>query len=162
MIEERKWADIAHDIAMLTVPAEGGTSYTAQDIVRAHGITDVEFKSLLALEAFQNLVKAEVKCIKDMGPHAGARIRAEAMAIKLQETLFQRATCGDLDDKLAVQLLGMLLKSAGLEQPPEVVKAQAQAAVVNNIAFNIPRLPKNNKLSHLMKQPQTNVIDIEG
>lgn len=162
MIEEHRWPDIAHDIAMLTLPADGGTSFTAKDIVKAHGLTETEFTALLRLESFQSLVKSEVKRIKDMGPHAGARIRAEAMAIKLQEELFQRATNGELDDKLAVQLLGMLLKSAGLEQPPEVAKAQAQAAVVNNIAFNIPRLPKNNKLSHLMSQPQTNVIDIEG
>ena len=45
MIEERKWADIAHDIAMLAVPSKGGTTYTAHDIAQAHHITDTPLLS---------------------------------------------------------------------------------------------------------------------
>ena len=74
--------------------------------------------------------------------------------------MFVKATSNELDDDLSIKLLGMLLKSAGLEQPPEVVKAQAQANTVN-IAFNIPKL-NNPKLKHLMSQPQVNVSDVEG
>ena len=74
--------------------------------------------------------------------------------------VFQRAVQGELDDKLAVQLLGMLLKSAGLEQPPEVLKAQAQNNVVN-IAFNVPKI-NNPKLKHIINQPQVNVVEAEA
>lgn len=161
MIEERKWADIAHDIAMLAVPSKGGTTYTAHDIAQAHHISDAEFKSLLALPMFQSIVQAEVKRIKELGPQAGARIRAEAMAIELQELMFKKATMNALDDDLSIKLLGMLLKSSGLEQPPEVVKAQAAAqGNTVNIAFNIPKM-NNPKLKHLINQPQVNVVDAE-
>ena len=161
MIEERKWADIAHDIAMLAVPSKGGTTYTAHDIALAHHITDAEFKALLTLPVFQSIVQAEVKRIKELGPQAGARIRAEAMAIELQELMFKKATMNALDDDLSIKLLGMLLKSSGLEQPPEVVKAQAAAqGNTVNIAFNIPKM-NNPKLKHLINQPQVNVVDAE-
>ena len=66
-----------------------------------------------------------------------------------------------LDDDLSIKLLGMLLKSSGLEQPPEVIKAQAQAqSNTVNIAFNIPKM-NNPKLKHLINQPQVNVVDAE-
>lgn len=160
MIEERKWADIAHDIAMLAVPSNGGTKYTAADIAHTHGVTLEDFNELLRLPMFETLVQSEFKRIKSMGPQAGARIRAEAMALALQENMFKKAIQNQLDDDLSIKLLGMLLKSSGLEQPPEVIKAQAQSNTVN-IAFNIPKI-NNPKLKHLMKQPQVNVVDIEG
>lgn len=159
-VDEKQWPDIAHDIAMLSVPTDGAATYSAADIARTHGISLESFNELLKLSSFQMLVANEVRRIKELGPQAGARIRAEAMAIRLQENLFVKATSNELDDDLSIKLLGMLLKSAGLEQPPEVVKAQAQANTVN-IAFNIPKL-NNPKLKHLISQPQVNVIDVEG
>lgn len=160
MVEERKWADIAHDIAMLAVPSNGGTTYTAADIAKTHHITIEEFNDLLKLPVFATLVQAECKRIKGLGPQAGARIRAEAMALELQESMFKKAIQNQLEDDLSIKLLGMLLKSSGLEQPPEVVKAQSQSNTVN-IAFNIPRI-NNPKLKHLINQPQVNVVDAEG
>ena len=161
MIEERKWADIAHDIAMMAVPSNGGTTFSVDNITETHHITKAQFSELLALPVFQTLIKAEVKRIKELGPQAGARIRAEAMAIELQELMFKKATMNALDDDLSIKLLGMLLKSSGLEQPPEVVKAQAAAqGNTVNIAFNIPKM-NNPKLKHLINQPQVNVVDAE-
>lgn len=159
VVDEKKWPDIAHDIAMLAVPSDGGVTYTASDIARTHGISMESFNNLLSLPMFQTLVQSEIKRVRELGPHAGSRIRAEAMAIQLQETMFNKAIQNELDDELSIKLLGMLLKSSGLEQPPEVVKAQAQSQTVN-IAFNIPKL-NNPKLKHLINQPQTNVVDIE-
>ena len=161
VVDEKKWPDIAHDIAMLAVPCDGGVTYTSADIARTHGITLESFNQLLQLPMFQTLVHAEVKRVKEMGPHAGARIRAEAMAAELQELMFKKATQNMLDDELSIKLLGMLLKSSGLEQPPEVVKAQAAAQGNSvNIAFNIPKM-NNPKLKHLINQPQVNVVDAE-
>ena len=155
-----KWSAIAQDIALLTVPTSGGTAYTAQDIAKYYGLTEPQFCKLLEIPQFQNLVKQEVAAAKELGPKAGVRLRAEALSLQLQEQLFTRALQGDLDDKLSVQLLGMLMKSAGIDQPPEMAAAQAPQSTVN-IAFNIPKL-QNRKLAHLVNQPQTNLIDVEG
>ena len=95
-----------------------------------------------------------------MGPNAGARMRAEAMAVSLQEQLFNEARSGVMDSKSQLQFLAMLLKAAGLEQPPEAARAAATQNVVN-IAFNVPKLRGNRKLAHLMTQSQTNVISVE-
>jgi len=157
---ETKWPSIARDIAMLATPVSGATTYTAADIAREYKISLDHLTALLALPAFQTLVHQELEHIKSMGPKAGARLRAEAMAVEVQEYLFNRITkLHDLDDKLAVQFYGMLLKSAGLEQPPEMLQAQAAQNTVN-IAFNIPKL-KNPKLAHLAAQTQTHVISVE-
>lgn len=161
VVDERKWPDIAHDIAMLAVPSDGGVKYSAADIARTHGLSMESFSQLLKLPMFKSLLESEIKRIKELGPQAGARIRAEAMAIELQENMFKKAIQNQLDDDLSIKLLGMLLKSSGLEQPPDVVKAQAAAqGNTVNIAFNIPKM-NNPKLKHLINQPQVNVVDAE-
>lgn len=158
---ETKWPSIARDIALLATPVDGATTYTASDIAAEYGLPLEHLTALLALPAFQELVRQELAHIKTLGPKAGARLRAEAMAIEVQEYLFNRVTrLHDLDDKLSVQFYGMLLKSAGLEQPPEMAQAQAPQNTVN-IAFNIPKL-KNPKLAHLASLSQTRVIDAGG
>lgn len=154
------WPNIAHDIAMFANPAPGATAFTEADIARSHNLTLDQFHGLLKLEPFRAMVIGEIKRVSEMGPQAGVRLRAESMAVALQERLFSQAMSGLLDDKLTIQLLGMLNKSAGLEQPPEVIAAQAPQQTVN-IAFNIPKL-KNNKLAHLVGQKQVNLIDAEG
>ena len=159
-LPQAHWVEIAHDLAMLTVPVDGATVYTPEDIAKNHKLSTQEFQDLLNTQSFQDILEGELRRIKNMGEHAGVRLRAEAMATALQENLFQRAVQGELDDKLAVQLLGMLLKSAGLEQPPEVLKAQEQSNVVN-IAFNVPKI-HNPKLKHIINQPQVNVVEAEA
>lgn len=155
----REWGPIAHDIALLTAPVDGATTYTASDIAKAHGISSEQLAQLLKLPAFVEIVRKEVQRIKDMGPNAGARLRAEAMAMVLQEKLFALALSGELDGKLLVQFYTSLLKTSGLEEPPET-KTQVTPQVVNNVlSFNVPRLPNNRKLSHLMGQPQTRIVD---
>lgn len=158
--KERNWPLIAHDLAMLAVPANGTTNFTAEDIARNYQLSNEQFEQLLELSSFQALLQSELKRIKELGPNAGARMRAESMAMAIQERLFSKVTTGELDDKLTVQFLGMLLKSAGIEQPPEMAQAAAPQSTVN-IAFNVPRLPNSKKLAHLMNQPQTHIIDAE-
>ena len=157
---EKDWPNIAHDIAMFANPVPGATAFSEADIAKNHNLTLEQFHGLLKLEPFRAMVVGEIKRVSEMGPQAGVRLRAEAMAIALQERLFTQAMGGLLDDKLSIQLLGMLNKSAGLEQPPEVIAAQAPQQTVN-IAFNIPKL-KNNKLAHLVGQKQVNRIEAEG
>lgn len=158
---ERLWPSIAKDIAMLAAPASGATTYTAKDIAREYNLTTEQFTQLMQLPAFKSLLKQELDYVKELGPKAGARLRAEAMATEIGEYIFNRITqTQDLDDKLTVQFYGMLLKSAGLEQPPEMLAASAPQNTVN-IAFNVPKL-KNQKLAHIAKQSQVNVIDVEG
>lgn len=158
--KEREWPLIAHDLAMMAVPTSGATSYTAEDIARNYQLSPEQFEALLNLSSFQGLMQSELKRIKELGPTAGVRLRAESMAMAIQEKLFSKVMHNDLDDKLTVQLLGMLLKSAGLEQPPEMAAAGAPQFAAT-IAFNIPKLPHNKKLAHLMAQSQTNIIDVE-
>lgn len=158
--DEYVWPSIAHDIAMMYAPAMGATTYKVEDIIKNYGISKETFDELMKVETFRELIVSEVRRIKKLGDHAGVRLRAESMSVKLQEVMFAKALNNELDDELSIKLLGMLLKSAGLEQPPEVVQAQAQQQQIN-IAFNIPRL-KNNKLKHLVNQPQTKIVDAEG
>ncbi len=158
--KERNWPLIAHDLAMLAVPTSGATNFTAADIARNYQLDEAQFEQLLQLSSFQALLNAELARLKDLGPNAGARVRAESMAMAIQERLFNKVTHGDLDDKLTVQFLGMLLKSAGIEQPPEMARAAAPQSTVN-IAFNVPKLPNNKKLAHIINQPQNHVIDAE-
>lgn len=157
---QSKWPSIAQDIALLTVPTSGSATYTGADIAAYYKLTDTQFTKLIELPQFRTLVEQEVAAAKELGPKAGVRLRAEALSLELQETLFSRAMAGDLDDKLSVQLLGMLMKSAGIDQPPEMVQAQTAHNTVN-IAFNVPKL-SNKKLAHIMNQPQTNVIEGES
>lgn len=158
LARRHEWPLIARDLALLAVPVEGATTFAPEDIARVHGLTQGEFDTLLQVSSFQTLVAQEVDRIQELGPHAGVRLRAEAMSMALQEYLFKRAQSGALEDKTVLQLLGVLMKAAGIEQPVEQVQAAAPQSTVN-IAFNLPRLPTNRKLAHLMNQPQVNVID---
>ena len=38
-VDEKQWPDIAHDIAMLSVPTDGAATYSAADIARTHGLS---------------------------------------------------------------------------------------------------------------------------
>ena len=156
---KHRWPSIARDIALLAVPSGAPASYTAEDIARVYNLTTEEFVELTKIPAFVTIMRDELERIKSMGPNAGTRMRAEAMAVALQEQLFSEASNGELDEKTKLQFLGMLLRSAGLEQPPEAAKAAAAQNVVN-IAFNIPKL-RNNKLAHIVAQEQTNVVEVK-
>ena len=157
---KHQWPSIARDIALIAVPSGAPPPYSAEDIARVYGLSNEDFIQLTRTPAFIALMRDELERVKSMGPNAGARMRAEAMAIALQETLFNEASQGVMDDRSKLQFLAMLLKSAGLEQPPEVVRAAATQNVVN-IAFNVPKL-RNRKLAHLVTQEQTDVIAVEG
>lgn len=155
---ERQWPLIARDIVMLMHPVAGASQYSASDLAALYSLTEEQFAALLNLKQFQELVKQTAADARQLGPRAGVRMRAETMALSLQEKLYLRAMSGELEDKNAMQLLGMLLKSAGIEQPPEQAAASAAKNMVN-IAFNLPHL-SNRKLAHLMNQPQTRVVEM--
>lgn len=153
-----KWGLIARDIVLLT-SAGAEVSYSAEDIARTYNLTSVEFVELVQLPAFAELVKTEAARVKSLGAQAGHRLRAEMLASDLQERLYMRASIGDMDDKQAIQLLTILLRTAGLEAPvQETAGASAMPSI--NIAFNVPALPNNRKLAHIVDLPQTNVVQV--
>lgn len=160
LTRQYEWPLIARDIAMLANPVEGASRFSLEDIRKAHGISEEDFAALSDLPTFCNLVEQELERVKGLGPAAGVRMRAEAMAMALQEQLFQQAQSGELDAKGALQFLAMLMKSAGIEQPPEMAQAQAPKQNVS-ISFNIPKLHSNGKLAHLAALPQTKIIEGE-
>lgn len=154
-----KWGLIAKDIALMMLP-DGLTEYTASDIAATYNLTDAEYDALLELPAFQLVLNNEQERIKQLGPAAGTRLRAEALATSLVEHLYSKAMSNDMDDKQSMELLKTLMRSAGTDAPPETIKAEQQNTSVN-IAFNLPKL-NNKKLAHLVGQPQVNVIDMSG
>lgn len=160
--KQHQWPMIARDIALMTQP-QNGTAYTAADIAKSYGIPDADFVMLMRLPVFIDIVKSEMARLKELGPFAGHRMRTEALVTDLQEQLYMKAKSGDMEDKQVLQLLSMLMRSAGLDTPIDNKQDAApitQTAV--NISFNVPKLPTNKKLAHIMAQPQTNVIDITG
>lgn len=157
---QHQWPTIARDIVMMTQP-NSNAAYNAQDIANAYNLAQDEFVSLMNLPVFVELVRTEFARVKDMGPNAGHKLRAEALVGDLQERLYLRAKSGDMEDKHLISFLALLMRSAGLDAPPEQ-KQDGSVQTNVNIAFNIPKLPNNKKLAHLMAQPHTNVIDITG
>lgn len=158
--KQHQWPTIARDIALMTQPQVGAT-YSAADIAEAYDIPESEFVSLLKLPVFIELMKAEMARIRELGPFAGQRMRAEALVTDLQERLFIRAKSGEMEDKQMLQFLSILMKSAGMDAPVEAKESSTVQQTAVNIAFNIPKLD-NPKLAHLVNQPQTNVIDFTG
>lgn len=156
-----KWASIARDIALMSQPYVGGTEFTAKDIANRYELSNAEFILLMKTPAFLEILKAELVHIKELGPHAGHKLRAEAMLIDVQERLYIRALNGEMEDKQLLQFLAVLLKSAGLDGGMEnKTDAVVQNQTAVSIAFNVPKLPSNKKLSHIMNLPQTNVVDV--
>lgn len=159
---QHQWPLIARDIAMMTQPNANST-YSAQDIAKAYDLTESEFVTLTQLPVFIDLVRAEFARMKELGPFAGHRMRAEAIVGDLQERLYARACSGEMDDKHLINFLEILMKSAGIAAPVEQKQESGSTVQTSvNIAFNIPKLPNNKKLAHLMAQPQNNVIDVTG
>lgn len=159
LMRQYDWPPIAKDIAMLTVPTDGASAFSASDIAEHYDISSDDFVKLLKLPAFRTLVEAELTRIKDLGPMAGARLRAESMASVLQERVFRDAMAGVLDNDQVIRFLDMLNKTAGIDRAPEQVAAAAPKSTVN-IAFNIPKLPHNRKLAHLYSNPENHVIEV--
>lgn len=156
---QHRWPLIARDLVLMAQPG-CGSSYTLSDVAQHYDLTTEQLTALMQLPSFENLLKSEMARVKAMGPSAGFRLRAEILAGDLQERLYLRAQSGDMEDKQMLQLLAILMRSAGIDTPAEPISTASAPAV--NISFNIPKLPTNRKLAHLMKQPQTNVIDLES
>ena len=156
---QHRWPLIARDIILMSV-SQAGTSYTPEDIAKSYDLTPDEFVTLMRLPMFVEIFKGELSRLKELGPFAGYRMRTEALISDLQERLYLRAQSGVMDDKQMLQFLTVLMKSAGLDAPNEPQQTPStvnQTAV--NISFNIPKLPSNKKLAHIINQPQTKVID---
>lgn len=159
---QHRWPDIARDIALLSQPTSGGASFSAEDIARNYDLTEAEFTALAQVPAFIAVVRSELERVKQLGPFAGHRLRSEAMLASIQEQLYNRAQSGDMEDKQMLQFFAMLLKSVGLDAPEEKKEAPVQNNTAVNIAFNVPRLPSNRKLAHIIDQPHVHVVEQVG
>lgn len=165
LVNQHQWPLIARDIAMMLQPGTTGTSYTIDDIAQNYNLSQKDILTLIRLPVFKDILKSELTRLKSLGPNAGYVMRIEALVSDIQERLYLRLQNGDMDDKSAIQFLGMLMKSIGIDSTESEDKPQQQVQAVNNsvnISFNIPKLPKNRKLNHLVGQPQTNVVDYTG
>lgn len=158
---QHQWPLIARDIVLMLYPS-AGSKYTGEDIARNYKISNDDFLCLIKLPVFSDIVKTEIARFKSLGPDAGYKLRVEAMVADIQENLYLRVRNGAMDDKSAIQFLEMLMKSIGTTEPAQAEKPAAVANTAVNISFNIPKLPNNRKLNHMLAQEQTNVIDYTG
>ena len=152
-----EWGAIAQDIVMMSTDSDGSTPYTAADVADNYGLTPEELDVLLKLPAMKELIAAEKARIHDLGVNAGARLRAEALASSLQEVLYRKALSGAMDDRQSVQLLTILMRSAGTDAPPETKEAERPQTSVN-IAFNIPKIA-GKKFAKLSACAQNKVVE---
>lgn len=161
---QHQWPLIARDIALMCHPQQGSTQYTAKDIAANYSLSIEDFRYLIRLPVFQDILKIELAKLKALGPDAGYKMRIEAFIMDIQEQLYVRIKRGTMDDKSAIQFLQMLMSSVGLitngKEQPTASSPVNNTAV--NISFNVPKLPNNRKLNHILAQPQTNVIDYTG
>ena len=75
----------------------------------------------------------------------------------LQEVLYRKALSGAMDDRQSVQLLTILMRSAGTDAPPETKEAERPQTSVN-IAFNIPKIA-GKKFAKLSACAQNKVVE---
>lgn len=159
---QHQWPLIARDIVLMLYPSPG-SKYTGEDIARNYNISNDDFLCLIKLPIFNDIVKTEIARFKSLGPDAGYKLRVEALVADIQERLYLRIKHGVMDDKSSIQFLEMLMKSIGADAPIQEDKpASSVTNTAVNISFNIPKLPHNRKLNHMLAQEQTNVIDYTG
>lgn len=136
-----RWPSLVQDLALVFSP--GSTSHDLSAIYSVYGITQEDLKKLLTIPAFREMFESTVTDYNEGGGKQGARVRSLALSQALAERLFRNATSGMMDDKDAVKLLELLLKSAGLLDTRE-----AQVNTQVNVRVSLP-LPKGvKKLEH--------------
>lgn len=159
--KQHQWPLIAKDIALMTQPTSAESVYTAADIAKNYDLTPNEFTLLMRLPVFSQLVRDEMDRLKQMGPFAGHKLRAEAIISDLQEQVYLRAKQGLMEDKLVISYLGMLMRSIGMDMPSQDKTESVETGNITNIniAFNIPKL-LNKKLAHIAAIPHNTVVDV--
>lgn len=141
---QHQWPIIARDLALLT-NSQMGSTYSITDIASAYSITVADLQILLNVPVFQNYVKEEKRKIES-NPHGGNKVRAETMAMDLQEVLYLRAKDGTLTDTVILKFLEHLARVSGLEDNKDKNTNINQNAI--NVTVNVPKL-NNPKLAHL-------------
>lgn len=142
--KQHQWPVIARDLALLTCSGMGST-YSIQDIAKAYDVSLMELQILIEMPVFQKYVKEEKNKI-EAEPHGGSKVRAETMAVDLQEVLYLRAKEGTLTDIVTLKFLEHLAKVSGLDDSKDKNTNINQNAI--NVTVNVPKL-NNPKLAHL-------------
>jgi len=157
---QHKWPTIARDLALMSQPQTQSSQFDIEDVARMYDLSLVELNELIINPTFRQLVVEAVRNLKALGPRAGFRMRAELLATELQEKLYNRAVSGSMEDKQMLQFLAVLLKSAGLEAPPEDTPPPMPAGPSVHVALNFPSIP-GRSLDHarVIAKPQE-LIDV--
>ena len=137
--------------------APGEASFDIPAFCRSYGITEQELNRLLTLPEFQSLLRGAVDQVQAQGDKAGPRYRAAVLSRHLAEALFRKASVGDMQDKEAIKFLEILLRSAGLYDPPPVTNTQVNVGV--SVPIPVPTGMSSKKLDHLRPVEAQAVVD---
>ena len=145
-----RWASLAQDLAILTVPNSPLSSL--ERICEVYDIAEVDVNALLQIPEFQTLVRNQLVSLKNQGTKAGQMYRANTLSQGLSEKLYNDAINGDMEAKDSIKLLELLMKAGG------VMDKEQQATVVNtqvNVAVPLPPSDLHNpKFKHLQVEAE--------
>lgn len=145
VLSQLRWPSMAQDLAIMAAPGEA--TIDVAGFCRSYEITEADLNDLLVVPEFQDLLRHAVEQVQAQGDKAGPRYRATVLSRHLSEALFRKASSGDMNDKEAIKLLEILLRSAGLYDPPPVATTQVNVGV--SVPIPIPPGLSNPKLNHL-------------
>lgn len=152
VLSQLRWPSMAQDLAIMGAPGEA--TIDIDGFCRSYGLTEAELNALLTVPEFQELLRHAVEQVHAQGDKAGPRYRAAVLSRHLSEALFRKASLGEMNDKEAIKFLEILLRSAGLYDPPPVSTTQVNVGVAA-VPIPVPSGMNNPKLSHLVTTDAT-------
>lgn len=144
VLSQLRWPAMAQDLAIMAAPGEATMDIAG--FCASYGLTEDELKNLLKIPEFQSQFRHALEQVSAQGDKAGPRYRASILSRHLSEVLFRKAVSGEMEDKEAIKLLEILLRSAGLHDAPA---ASTQVTVGVSIPIPVPDGMRSTKLDHL-------------
>lgn len=139
-----RWPSLARDLAIMTAPDSPLRDLGA--VLQSYNLTEDEFKGTLEIPEFRSMFAAELERVKAQGNRAGIQYRMTTLSQALSEKLFRDAVGNGMKAAESIRFLELLMKSAGLMEPPkETVQVNTQV----NVQLPLPLGLDNNKLKHL-------------
>lgn len=160
VLEQRhQWPTIARDLVLTKLP-QSGAVISEKDICDNYNITTEELAFLKELPEFLSFYEKEVKEARDLGHKAAHIYRAEAMATRVGEAIFNRVINNSCEVKDSIRFYELLLKTAQLDKVDGTDQSQANSTMVPVININIPNLT-NSKLDHIVSNRVIEVGEID-
>lgn len=138
-----RWPSLARDLAVMQTP---DSPIDLSAIYREYGLTPESLKAILLVPHFQLLFQQSLAECKEQGSKAGARYRAMTLSQALLEKMFRDAHQGLLENKDALKLLELMMKSAGLLDTKEATQVNTQV----NVAVPLPLPQGVAKVAHCL------------